>query len=314
MDLSLERWRTLSHSEREALVKQIHSELPTGFEFEALIGNNAFFRSGAAQFVFIPGRRITLGFDAGRRWEPTPQETESWEHTARQYGFSGTIHDHGLELTLRPREVEIAPILIETSARELAWKTIEVDGEIKKLVKKYPDGVHHICRGETETRVRKNSDGSLSAERSLERTHGDLIEEFKAAGFRFPTSDEWEYACGCGEPTLFRWGDHAPCDRYPLGKIKSPVGEFGADWNLHLKPNSLGISIASNPYHCELTAEMGVTRGGDGGFKLCGGSGFFVGWLTLATAYFEEHFCRHEADEKIPAGYTVGRRVLDLNA
>src|SRR5205814_9468821 len=46
--------------------------------------------------------------------------------------------------------------------------------------------------------------------------HAELAEHFKTSGFRFPTSDEWEFACGSGEPTLFRWGDHAPCDRYPL--------------------------------------------------------------------------------------------------
>ena len=47
--------------------------------------------------------------------------------------------------------------------------------------------------------------------------------------------------------------------------------------------------------------------------RLCGGAGFFMGWLTLATAYFEAGlFQQHSIDEIIALGCTVGRRVLPL--
>ena len=29
-------------------------------------------------------------------------------------------------------------------------------------------------------------------------------------GFRFPTSNEWEYACAAGSRSLFRWGNDTP--------------------------------------------------------------------------------------------------------
>jgi hypothetical protein len=45
---------------------------------------------------------------------------------------------------------------------------------------------------------------------------------------------------------------------------------------------------------------------------ICGGAGFVVGWLTLATANFEEHACKQDPAEPISAGHTIGRRVLDL--
>ena len=48
---------------------------------------------------------------------------------------------------------------------------------------------------------------------------------------------------------------------------------------------------------------------------ICGGAGFFIGWLTLATAYFEDHACRcnpEEAISSIRIQYTVARRVLPL--
>jgi hypothetical protein len=179
------------------------------------------------------------------------------------------------------------------------------------------------------TRIRKNKDGSINAERSTNQTQTQLAEEFNAAGFRLPTSDEWEYVCGCAEQTLFRWGDHVPCDRYPTdinpkeakyrrewalsaAKLEPPPQSFTRDWDLHVKPNGLGVSIASNPYHCELVAESGITRGGDGGCSICGGYGFFAGWLPLATAYFEAQFCKFDPSEPIAAGYTLGRRVLEL--
>ena len=62
----------------------------------------------------------------------------------------------------------------------------------------------------------------------------------------------------------------------------------------------------------KLVAEVGTTRGGDGGNTICGGAGFFTGWLTLATAYFEREVCRHDPNESLMEGYYIGRRVLEL--
>jgi hypothetical protein len=201
---------------------------------------------------------------------------------------------------------------------------------MKSMLKKHKNTPNlQVCRGDVTTRLQRKEDGSIIAERSVSQTHAELAEQLKASGFRFPTSDEWEYACGCGKPTLFRWGDHVPCDYYPTdmssqeaayrkrwvasgGKLKPPPAGFSCDWDLHRKPNGFGLSIASNPYHSELVAEIGTTRGGDGGCTICGGYGFFAGWLTLATSYFEEHPCQHDPAEPISAGYTIGRRVLDL--
>jgi hypothetical protein len=124
-------------------------------------------------------------------------------------------------------------------------------------------------------------------------------------------------------------GDHVPCDRYPtdispaeaewrrqwvlsLGKLACPAEGFIPDWDLHRRPNRFGIYIASNPYHPELVAEPELMRGGDSGTAICGGVGFFEGWLPLATAYFEDSSCRRDPQAPILMGHTVGRRVLPL--
>jgi len=329
MDLWLPRWKSLLDSERESVAKRLASTLPSGFKFDALIGNNAFFGLGDAKFVLVPGGNVRLGFDPERLWNPTTEEVESWRGTAQEYGLPESISEHVAAVTLRPREVELASFLVETFPWELGWASINSDDDdINSLLKKYPNGVQ-LCRGGATTRVRKNKDGSIQAQRSTNQTQSDLVEEFRAKGFRLLTSDEWEYVCGCGQQTLFRWGNHVPCDRYPTdmspkearyrrewvlsgGKLEPPAEGFTRDWDLHVKPNGLGIFIASNPYHSELVAEAGVTRGGDGGCAICGGYGFFAGWLPLATAYFEEQFCKFDATEPISVGYTVGRRVTDL--
>jgi hypothetical protein len=96
------------------------------------------------------------------------------------------------------------------------------------------------------------------------------------------------------------------------GKLEYPERGFTSDRDDHRRPNAFGLFIASDPYKSELVFEPGISRGGDGGCTICGGAGFFVGWLTLATAYFEKDFCEHDPTESITPGYTVARRALPL--
>ena len=339
MDLSLDRWDGVSMSERELLAERLAKDLPAGFAFHALrqfrLGeshhNIALYQFRDAAFALVPGGAISLGFDVERAWEPSARELESWRGTAVAYGINKSLQEHVASATLRPRWVKLAPFLVETTAVELGWEPVGLDDpEVLGIIAEYgKERQVEVCRGGASTRIRQRADGSVVAERSLSRTHSDLAEQLKATGFRFPTSDEWEYACGCGEPTLFRWGDHAPCDRYPTdvspeeaawrrqwvlsgGELERPPDGFKSDWDYHRSPNSFGVFIASDPYKYELVAEVGTTRGGDGGCMICGGTGFFLGWLTLATAYFDEDTCKHDRTEAISPGYTVGRRVLGL--
>jgi len=96
------------------------------------------------------------------------------------------------------------------------------------------------------------------------------------------------------------------------GELEYPPEGFYSDWDYHRRPNAFGLFIASDPYKAELVGDRDTTRGGDGGCTICGGAGFFAGWLTLATAYFEEGTCREDPAEPVAHGYSVGRRVLPL--
>ena len=338
MDLSAERWEGITSAEREALARRLAMQLPSGFSYQAVrrfgLGewqsHVALYQSENSTFALIPGTVASLGYDADRPLEANSDELESWQGTSEEYGIAKTIREYIAEVTLRVRRVELSPFLIETAAGELGWEPIGVDDpEVQGILREYPtEGQVEVSRGDASTRVRREQE-EIIAERSLSCTHADLAAQLAKTGFRFPTSDEWEYACGGGAPTLFRWGDHVPCDRYPTdvspaeaawrrqwvlstGKLKRPAEGFASDWDYHRRPNGFGLFIASDPYKYELMAEVGVTRGGDGGCTICGGAGFFIGWLTLATAYFEEHSCKHDPAEPVSHGYTVGRRVLEL--
>ncbi|MGW5349551.1 hypothetical protein ACWERV_03405 [Streptomyces sp. NPDC004031] len=93
-------------------------------------------------------------------------------------------------------------------------------------------------------------------------------------GLRMPSPDEWEYACGAGRGTLFRWGDTCPLDTIPLDGRDGP----------HAGPNAFGLRIAHDTYRAELSTDPGAVHGGDGGESVCGGYGNLLGWLPLATA------------------------------
>lgn len=312
MDLTLKHWNTQSVSDREKTARQLVKVLPSGFKFAVIkrfrLGGLqrqiALFRFKGATFCLVPGGHVTLGFDSERPWKPTPEERSSWRGTAKEYGLKQTIHEMIVESTLRTRSVDLAPLLVENEPRELAVEKVSLDDpEVQEVLRNHRGkrGIT-ICSG--SVRVKKLANGSIVAQRGLIRTHAELVTEWKSAGFRFPTSNEWEYVCGGGSQTLFRWGDHVPCDHYPIDNSR---------WTQHRRPSILGVLIASNPYMLELVAESGITRGGDGGSAICGGAGFFDGWLPLATAYFAKHACKRDPLKPISNGYTFGRRVIELS-
>jgi hypothetical protein len=170
------------------------------------------------------------------------------------------------------------------------------------LLKKHQDA--HTVEVHKSVRVKRLADGRLAAWRITSTEWESFVTELQSGGTRLPTSDEWEFLCGAGARTLFRWGNDCPCDRYP-------VDDFSG-WNPHKVRNVVGLSIAQDPYNWELVAEPKVRRGGDGGSNICGGAGFFLGWLPLATAYLDEGMLSNLcADMDISNAFA--RRVIDLN-
>ncbi|MFH9138347.1 hypothetical protein [Streptomyces sp. NPDC017524] len=95
-----------------------------------------------------------------------------------------------------------------------------------------------------------------------------------ARGLRMPSSDEWEHGCGAGADTLFRWGNDCPLDSIPYDNDTGP----------HQRLSGFGLRIAYDTYSTELTSDVTAAHGGDGGESVCGGYGWVLAWLPLATA------------------------------
>jgi len=195
---------------------------------------------------------------------------------AEEYEVDWTIQEQIGRVTLQQRSVDLAPFLIETMPCEVGWEPLPLDDpEVKQILKRHrvegsPKSkelgeFRVIAAGKKPwtIRVRSMADGSAIAERSRRSSQAKLAERLTRSGFRFPTLDEWEYACGGGAKTLFRWGDHVPCDRYPIdispaetawyqqfvascGKLPYPPKGFPPDWTQHRRPNAFGVYIASD--------------------------------------------------------------------
>lgn len=138
----------------------------------------------------------------------------------------------------------------------------------------------------------------------MEDSLTDFATELIGRGLRVPSADEWEHACGAGADTLFRWGNDCPLDRIPYNDADGPQNQL----------NAFGLRIAHDTYSMELTREGTEIRGGDGGESVCGGYGFLLGWLPLATAnrnpFMAEYILGPEG-EGIDGEFTI-RPVIDL--
>ena len=258
MNLTRTRWAKLKPAERTRTAKAVAKQLPTGFAFDAVrvckLGMQknavAFFTSGKASFALIPGGRVTVGYDATRPWTPTADEEESWGYTTDEYDLGGSIRKFIARVTRRPKAITVPPLLVETVAGEIGWEPIARDApEVRQLLREHSDArTITAYTADGTIRVHRGRGKHVRAERVATGTHGERNALLKRSGFRFPTADEWEYLCGAGADTLFRWGDHAPCDRYPLGTGRKDVER---------QPNAFGLRIAQNPYRMELTATPG---------------------------------------------------------
>ena len=84
----------------------------------------------------------------------------------------------------RLRAVTIVPFLLETVAKDFSGEGV-TPIEIPR-----PGGVVTVYRRQS----------------GRSRTHREVLEEVSRDGFRLPTPDEWEYACGAGSRRLLAMG------------------------------------------------------------------------------------------------------------
>ncbi|MDQ2906168.1 MAG: formylglycine-generating enzyme family protein [Chloroflexota bacterium] len=252
-------------------------------------------------FMLIPGSVATLGYDRSYRPKPSPELMYEWwkpypddddvQAAANEDAFRSllpSLYDQlhqQMDGVLSPlRTVAIQPFLLEVTARPSPQLVARVVGKYQR---------QDLLSRKRQT-IRKHWSKCWPPE-FPPSIAARLIGQ---AGFRFPMSDEWEYACAGGSRTLFYWGN-APFDedkwQYPrVWRGHVPLHE-SARHNMDTPLNAFGLAMVTHPYCCEWCAEPQIKRGGDGGVAMCGGEGRLAISLSSASSYVyhidnEEHY------------------------
>jgi len=237
--------------------------------------------------------------------------------------------------TSPPRQIFVQSMLVEMEARE-ARIPVAVDecdfDALRRDCAKTDRGTGSFSK---KIEFHGGDSDGLTVERPDEETfriwrrptYIEVQRRVAHSGMRLPTCDEWEYLCGAGAPTLFRWGDDCPADFYPcntcaedrrratawaLSNGEIPYVKPPAIWDLHARPNLFGLTMSSDTYDHEPVSDGPLALGGDGGCNICGGLGFFLGWLPLATAFRSPDMSSWlTRDGNVSSNFSV-RRVIPL--
>jgi hypothetical protein len=273
------------------------------------------------------------------RWPgfvPTAQQIESFAGSAEEYGINESIREYVDGQTSTRRTAAVAAMLVEVEAREVSVEPVGSDQAIFADLRQQLQDLQD--QGPTRMEfageppfsgyiIEQDADGACRAWYRRPTSLTDLQSVLAGGGMRLLTCDEWEHACGAGAQTLFRWGDDCPADFYP-GETSAEHrrlnkawvlsgGELAftpppAVWDMHERPNLFGLRIASNPYKMDLVGDGPRLLGGDGGCNICGGVGFFLGWLPLATAFRDPNQGEWFNADNVADGFYRARRVIEI--
>ncbi|SCG44233.1 hypothetical protein [Micromonospora coxensis] len=310
-DLSFEQWNDLSDGVARRLAQDIadrHDLTVVGLRDTAYAGRShrvALFDRGGMRFALVPGGRPMLGYDAAR-FRPAAEQAASYADSADEYGLPPLL-EHVEAMTSPVRSVEMPAMLVAVQAFDPCEIVLAPeDPRVLELVASVGDrlrGVSTLQSGGGLTVEFDQTGRVVRAAATGEVSYDEAMAALASVGLRTATADEWEWACGAGVTTLFRWGDDCPGDGYPSDY---PTGR-------HAQENLWGLAIGQDPYRHEVTTERTVVCGGDGGSATCGGSGFFLGWLTLATAYRDQEFGQWLASDDGYADEILTRPVMELS-
>ncbi|AGL18615.1 hypothetical protein [Actinoplanes sp. N902-109] len=240
VDLTLDGWLALSDARAVAVAGAVARDVGAALvsvnahDYAGRSGRVALFERDGIRYALVPGGTVELGYDPAR-FVPTSGQRRDFAEAVAEYSVPEPIHRFLAEQMSPTRRATLP-------ARLVAVRSVAADS-------------------------------LLTAEHDGTDDHESVMARLEWRGLRPPTPDEWEYDCGAGATTLFRWGDEYP-DGEPYGDVP-----------LIQDPTFFGLVIGDDPYRAEFTTDPAVLCGGDGGSALCGGAGGFLSWITLATAY-----------------------------
>jgi Sulfatase-modifying factor enzyme 1 len=278
-------------ADRVALLAE---RLPSGWSFQelsthALGGQShtiAFFSWEGIPFALIPGSMTTLGYDRDQRLRPD-------QFILHEPAYPPDMPHYDIYLEHLREDEQFLSQFADLDSYLAA-------GNIgKPYSRHFLTSLRTVHIAPFLLEVRSQDSYCTAA-----TPHQTIQANIAKAGFRLPTSNEWEYACAAGTRSLFRWGNTCPNDRYPEAKYAGDYDDL-SPWNEHEQPNAFGLSFPANPYDWEVCAEYNILRGGDGGSSICGGEEWFAAWLGLASAYAVEWHHQLIFGGRVRRAYTI---------
>jgi hypothetical protein len=149
------------------------------------------------------------------------------------------------------RTVKVAPMLVERKINDIGWRRVSLDSreivknrEFKKAIAEFRSSDYNQITLHKTLRLRRSS-AEITADLYTPISYDEFVRKIEKSGFRLPTEDEWEYLCGGGLRTLFRWGDSFDYDihLYHFEKVTPEKTEYDLQ-----QPNQFGIFIAYDPF------------------------------------------------------------------
>ena len=316
-----EEYGKLLSAERETLLLSL-TEIDTRFQFLrfekflrfGMQTDTAIYLCNGREFVFVPGDIVTLG------WEKfaigmNDDTRLNMQETLEEYDI--TDLDTFLRENMSPlRTITLPPMLVERELNDIGWWRVDLGSKELETFQEYIKKHFHLeTRSFTisgKMRIYRNN-GEIIAELYEPVSYSDFLTKIHKNGFSLPTEDEWEYLCGGGSRTLFRWGDSFDY-AMKLYHFEAKDEHTDVPYTLQL-PNQFGLSIAYDPYKQEVVEKSEYfLKGGDGGCNICGGMGITIGYLPTATYFRSECLSKDELDYKSDIGgdYTFYRRIVRL--
>ncbi|WP_240420007.1 formylglycine-generating enzyme family protein [Paenibacillus periandrae] len=316
-----EGYERLTEKERNVLLASLTDRHP-GLEFKHFASferfgmhtDTAVYGLDDSEFVFVPGNTLTLGWhtfaegfdvDTKQDVEETMEEYEILDSEAWIRSLMSPV-----------RTVSLPPMLVERKLREIGWRRVfsdssELIDKWKVEIEKFEKSSSKMLIFDKKLRLSRSDAGTI-VELYDPVSYEELLHNLRSQGFSLLTEDEWEYLCGGGSRTLWRWGDNFIYNMHL--KHFEEAALQGMPYDLEL-PNQFGICIAFDPYKYEVVDAPYFLKGGDGGSFICGGTGMAIGYLPTAT-YFRLSYMDDEMEKvykaDIGGSYTFYRKVIKI--
>ena len=253
------------------------------------------FEKDGREFVFVPGDTVTLGWD---HFAVGLNQDSRWEldYLFQEWEMEQDPEEMIRESMAPVRQAAIDPMLVGRKLEELCWEPVKMSDP---RLTAHPDWLKEFrdfAWSDLDSLILHQSARIERTEKGFQiwiynRTDYDaLLAGLEKQGLSLPTADEWAYLCGGGCRTLFPWGDGLDYSmRLHHFEDMEEAGDRPYDME---EPYFFGLSIAYDPYMCEIVkAEQFTTCGGDGGCNICGGLGIFLGYLPCSP------HCKPEVQE-----------------